>query len=104
VVTQQVTIRTVQSLAKQIMDSGIHLKRVYLYGSFARNQQHENSDIDVALVADEFTGVGFDDIRLFVRYLRKYTMIQARTYSTEYFEQGDPFIDEIKETGIEINF
>ena len=35
---------------------GVNLRTVILYGSFAKGTQHKWSDIDVALVADEFTG------------------------------------------------
>jgi len=31
-----------------------------------------------------------------------YTLIEAKTYSTDYFNQGDPFIEEIKKDGIVI--
>ncbi len=30
-------------------------------------------------------------------------VIETKTYPTDYFEKGDPFIDEIKKTGIEIS-
>jgi predicted nucleotidyltransferase len=73
-----------------------------LFGSYANNSQHEPSDIDVALVADEFTGVGFVDIKLIVKTLKNYIIIHPKTYHTEYFFNGDPFIDEIIKTGTEI--
>ncbi|MBI4646345.1 MAG: nucleotidyltransferase domain-containing protein [Bacteroidia bacterium] len=56
-VTQNVIIETVKNFASEIKNSGINLKKVYLFGSYAKNQQKEHSDIDVALVADEFTGL-----------------------------------------------
>jgi len=102
-VTKEAAIKSVESLAKDIKNSGINLRKVILYGSFAKDKQNEDSDIDVALVADEFTGAGFIDIQLFVKYLINYIRVQPRTYSTDYFEEGDPFIDEIKKSGIEIN-
>ena len=69
--TQQAAIDTVRNYALEIRNSGVNLKKVILYGSFAKGTQHEWSDIDVALVADEF-------------------------------QESDPFIEEIKNTGIEI--
>ena len=102
--TQSSVIQSVEQFANEVKNLGLHLRKVILYGSYARNQQHEHSDIDVALVADEFTGLGFDDIKLFVKALRNHILIQPKTYPTDYFEKGDPFIDEIKRTGIEIEF
>jgi predicted nucleotidyltransferase len=102
-VTQQAVIEEVKEFAKEIKALGLHLRKVYLFGSFAQNQQQEYSDIDVALVADEFVGIGFDDIDLFGKALIKHILIQPKTYPTAYFEKGDPFIDEIKRTGIVID-
>ena len=36
-------------------------------------------------------------------YFLDYSEIEPKTYSTEYFLEGDPFIDEIKEKGIFID-
>jgi len=102
--TQDAVIETVRNYARDIEAKGVHLRMVILYGSFAKGTQHEWSDIDVALVADEFTGFAFDDYPLF-RYVgikKPYIRIEAKTYPTDYFQQGDPFIEEIKKTGIKI--
>jgi len=58
----------------------------------------------VALVADDFTGVGFLDRQRFssIGIKKPYMMIEPITYPTDYFEESDPFIEEIKKTGITI--
>ena len=97
-------IEIVRGYAQDIESQGVHLQSVILYGSFAKETQHEWSDIDVALVADEFTGFYFNDSDLFpyVSIKKPYIRIEAKTYPTEYFKQGDPFINEIIQTGIRI--
>jgi predicted nucleotidyltransferase len=102
--TQNAVIETVRNYAKDIEAHGVHLRIVILYGSFARGTQHEWSDIDVALVADEFTGFYMDDHKLFpyVGIRKPYIRIEAVTYPTTYFREGDPFIEEIKKTGVVI--
>jgi len=101
--TQQIAIDVVENYAREIRGSGINLRKVILYGSFAKGTQHEWSDIDVALVADEFEGLPTDHSYFsFIGIKTPYRRIEANTYSTDYFQQGDPFIDEIKNTGIEI--
>ena len=104
VLTQEVAIDTVRNYAREIRNSGVDLKKVILYGSFAKETQHEWSDIDVALVADDFSGVGFLDIQRFsgIGIKKPYIRIEPITYSTDYFVESDPFIEEIKKTGIEI--
>ncbi|MDR3308712.1 MAG: nucleotidyltransferase domain-containing protein, partial [Tannerella sp.] len=82
---------------------GVHLRTAILFGSFAKGTQHEWSDIDVALVADEFTGLPSDhNMFPYVGIKKPYIRIEAKTYPTEYFLDGDPFINEIKKTGITI--
>ena len=101
---RDVAIGIVHDYAREIQSRGVNLRNVILYGSFAKGTQHEWSDIDVALVADEFTGFAFDDCDLFpyVGIKKPYIRIEAKTYPTDYFQESDPFIEEIKNTGIEI--
>jgi len=98
-------IGIVRNYAREITERGINLRLVFLYGSFAKGTQHEWSDIDVALVADEFTGFTPEDKKLFpyIGIKTPFTLIEAKTYQTDYFRKGDPFIDEIQKTGILIN-
>jgi len=102
--TQNAAIEMVRNYAKNIEAHGIKLRAVFLYGSFAKGTQHEWSDIDVAMVADEFSGFTFDDKKLFpyMGFKSPYTRIETKTYPTDYFKQGDPFIEEITKTGIKI--
>jgi predicted nucleotidyltransferase len=102
--TKEIAIKKATDFAKELITSGIHLKKVILFGSYANNNQHEWSDIDVALVADEFTGFGFEDRKHFskINIKKDYLDIETKTYPTSYFEQSDPFIEEIIKTGIVI--
>ena len=82
---------------------GITLRKVILFGSYAQNRQTKYSDIDVALVADEFIGVPSIDVQLFMKAMRKHYMIQPQTYNTKDFSPDkNPFVAEILKTGIEI--
>jgi predicted nucleotidyltransferase len=100
--TRNAAIKIVENYAQEIAAQGVRLRAVMLFGSFARGTQHEWSDIDVALVADEFTGLGFIDKKLFpyIGIKQPYLRIESKTYPTEYFRAGDPFIEEIKKEGI----
>ena len=101
--TQKIAIDTVRNYAREIGDSGVALKHVILYGSFAKGTQHEWSDIDVALVADEFEGLPNDHYSFAAIATQKpYVRIETITYPTDYFCEGDPFIDIIKKEGIVI--
>ena len=100
---QEDAIEIVGDYAREIEAQGVHLNMVILYGSFAKGTQHEWSDIDVALVADEFTGLPDDyDLFPYVGIKKPYIRIEAMTYPTDYFRESDPFIEEIKKEGIVI--
>ena len=103
--TQKSVINHLKKLAEEIKRKGVHLEKVVLYGSYSRNEQHKYSDIDVAFVADEFIGIGFEDVKLFAHSLvnRPNLNISPRTYNTKDFNvENDPFVEEILRTGIEI--
>jgi predicted nucleotidyltransferase len=102
--TQDAVIETVRNYAHDIETHGVNLRTVILYGSFAKGTKHKWSDIDVALVADDFTGWYPDDKKLFpyVGIKKPYIRIEAQTYPTDYFREGDPFIDEIRKDGVVI--
>ena len=96
-------INTVKDFVKLVNADGIKLKKVILFGSYATNKQDKYSDIDLALVADEFSGVASEDVKLFLKAMRKYYMVQAQTYNTRDFgADKDPFVQEILRTGIVI--
>ena len=102
--TKNGAIKTVKNYAKEINKNGVTLRKVILFGSFAKGTQHKWSDIDVALVDYDFSGVGILDTPRFSRIgiKKPYIRIEPKTYPTDYFLESDPFIEEIKKTGIEI--
>lgn len=103
--TQRTVINHIKKFAGDVKQSGINLNKVILYGSYARNEQNKWSDIDIALVADEFKSIGFEDVKLFASVLVRHSNlnIQPRTYNTKDFSiDKDPFVEEILNTGIEI--
>jgi predicted nucleotidyltransferase len=99
--TRNAAIEIVGNYAHEIEAKGVHLQMVILYGSFAKGTQHEWSDIDVALVADEFTGLPDDhDLFPYIGIKKPYIRIEAITYPTDYFYNSDPFIKKKKKEGI----
>lgn len=87
-----------------VVQSGIKIRKAYLYGSYDRNQQRNWSDIDIALVADNFSGVSFIDMLAFKKVItkEKYIPVQLKTYSTRDFKPDLFTNEEILKTGIEI--
>lgn len=84
-------------------DLGLTFSKVILFGSYAKKNPHECSDIDLALVSHAFTGFPLDDRKKISKANILFSEIEPHTFSESYFANGDPFIDEIKKTGIEFN-
>ena len=102
--TQSTAVERVKAFAESIRSQSVSLRKVILFGSYARNEQKEFSDIDVALVADEFTGFGFQDVGLIGAAIaqKPFVDIEPHTFSPEQFTDWNPFVQEIKRTGIVI--
>lgn len=103
-VTQATALERVKAFAESIRSQHISLRKVILFGSYARNEQRQFSDIDVALVADEFTGFGFQDVGLIGAAIaqKSFVDIEPHTFSPEQFTDWNPFVQEILRTGIVI--
>lgn len=104
--TQQDAIILVKQFLTEIRAKGLHVQHAILFGSYARNEQHEFSDIDLALAADEFQSSRFLDNRLIqdIKIKKPYFDIETHTYNTADFESGNNgFLEEeIKQKGIVI--
>ena len=102
---KKVAIKKVTDFVKLCQKNHITFNKVILFGSVVNGKVHRYSDIDVALVSDQFSGMPFADWHMLTPIITKkkdFIYIEPHPYSTEDFENDDPFVDEIKRTGIEI--
>lgn len=81
----------------------IPIQRVFLFGSYAKGNYTEWSDIDLAVVSGIFEGKRFED-RKKIRPITMSgnSMIEVLPYRPEDFTPDDPFVHEILQTGIQI--
>lgn len=80
------------------------VKKVYLFGSFAKGNEREESDIDVAIVLDNMPDF-FDTQKKLLRLRRKVDLrIEPHPISEKDFNNMNPFAFEIQQSGIEIKF
>ncbi len=102
--TRNAVIDKVTAFSQEILSNGVSLDKVILFGSYAHGTPNQHSDIDVVLVAECFSGFGFEDRKFFskINIKKPYIEIETKTYPTLYFELGDPFIQEISKHGIVI--
>lgn len=78
------------------------VRRVYLFGSFARGQEQEASDIDIALVLANMPDF-YEAQKRLMQLRRKIDLrIEPHPIKLEDFNASNPFADEVERTGVEI--
>ena len=102
VITDEITER-IKKFLEMISASGLHLERAILFGSSVRGTANRWSDIDIALVSKDFTGIGFYDRKRMNPYLIKTdSRIELHPFRPEDFTEENPFVHQILKDGIEI--
>jgi predicted nucleotidyltransferase len=82
---------------------GIHLQQAILFGSYTNGRYTEWSDIDVALVSDDFQGIRFyDREKLSQPTLQIDARIDPLPYQTKDFTEENFFVQEILKSGVKI--
>jgi uncharacterized protein len=103
---QQDAINIVRQYVSNLNNSGVLIFKAYLFGSYARNQANENSDIDVLLVSDAFDTD--DDVVLSKPWspkFRKDYRIEPVAIGRKRFQTDDNSIilEVVRKEGLEIN-
>ena len=85
-----------------LIPSDLEVKKAYLFGSYAKGHEKENSDIDIALVIGNMTDFFSTQMQL-MRIRRKVDLrIEPHPIGESDFTDLNPFAYEIKSSGIEI--
>ncbi len=86
-----------------LVKNNLDVKYVYLFGSYAKGNFSEDSDIDIAVVGDDFIGDPVEDTMMLMRIRRNIDIrIEPRAFRTADFKKSNPISKEIMETGIMI--
>ncbi len=89
---------------KIVKQKNIAIEKIFLYGSYARGNATDDSDIDIAIISNDFKGERFEDRRLLVPLRRKIDRrIEPMPFRSDEFNSGDPLAVEIIQHGIEIH-
>lgn len=86
-----------------IIPNDLGIKKAYLFGSFAKGNEREESDIDIALILGNMPD--FFATQKQLRKLRRNIdlRIEPHPIKEQDFNSLNPFASEIENTGIEIN-
>lgn len=97
-------IQLIKRFLKELDNSNINIKKAILFGSYAKGKEDEWSDIDIALVSEDFTGNRFDDNEMIrkAKFAVSYD-IEPLTFLPNEFDETNPFIREILYYGVPIS-
>ena len=103
---QQDAIKIVHQYIANLNKGGVKIYKAYLFGSYARNQASDSSDIDVLLIADVFDTD--DDVILSKPWSPKYRndyRIEPVAIGRKRFLSDDNSIilEEVRKEGLEIS-
>jgi len=86
-----------------LKDANFNFLDAWLFGSYAKGNQREDSDIDVAIVMDDNTSISFEtEVKLMTCRKGKELLIEPHLFSKNDFEQSSTLVDQIVKFGIPI--
>ena len=92
--------KTIEKYIEELKKKNIDIKGAYLFGSYAKGNASEWSDIDLAVITNKFIGDSMDFRFLLMKVARDiYFNIEPHPYLAEDFNTDNPFVAEIIRTG-----
>lgn len=96
-------IKLVKKFIERLAQDNIRINKAILYGSFAKGSNDEWSDIDLAVVSEDFIGNRIlDRERMIKSIVDVNTNISPLPFRPEDFDESDLFVKEIIRTGVRI--
>ncbi len=84
---------------KKLQDNNIKVSDAWLFGSYAKGQQNENSDIDLAIVLDQKEKTFDTEVKLMVIRQGDETLIEPHAFTIEEFNRNTPIVGQILDYG-----
>ena len=86
-----------------LVNEKYNVKQAFMFGSWATGNQKTFSDIDIAVVLDDFDD--YFDVQVDLMYLTRHidSRIEPHPFKLKDFNHNDPLAYEVLQNGIEIN-
>jgi len=101
--------RIIEDVKLALEAMGVRISRMVLFGSYARGEADEHSDIDIAVISDDFKDMNLLERLEFIgtalAKARIMEPVEVRAYTEEEFAskgKGTFVGDEVKAKGVEI--
>ncbi len=102
-IDDKLIMEIIQKYIKKICEN-YKIEAVILFGSYAKGTNNENSDIDIAIITDDFDNDVIDEELKLMKLRRKIdTRIEPHLISIDDYKNAvTPFIQEVINTGIRV--
>lgn len=88
---------------RRVQNSDLGFSEAWLFGSYAKGNQHDDSDIDIAIVLKDNIGHTFDtEVKLMVIRKGEETLIEPHAFTKEEFDDNVPIVSQILKYGEKI--
>ena len=88
----------------KVKKNKIEFSEAWLFGSFARGSNHENSDIDIAIVLSK-NDKSFDtEVKLMTLRTGEETLIEPHAFNKDEFKLSIPIVNQIINNGLKLSF
>ena len=86
-----------------VLQGKIRLRGLFVFGSYAKGAYDDDSDIDIAVIADDFSGDMINDRHFLMKLRRQVDIrIEPHPFLSSDFTDTNPIALEILRTGIKI--
>ncbi len=102
----QVPTQVINSIKrfKESIKSGLNVKKMILFGSYARGNYTDNSDIDVCIIAENISNNYLAMLQIAPKVIDIDVRIEPVVFSNEEFNESNLYglLKEVKDYGIEV--
>lgn len=96
----RVIMKVITKYLNLLRENNISFEQVYLYGSYAKGNPDEDSDIDLAIISEEWLPDIFDAQWQLMKLGRKIdTRIEPHPFIKDDFNRANPYTREIMTSG-----
>jgi len=100
---KEYAIKLINEYVNKLKLNKIDIQSAYLFGSFAKGKNTIDSDIDLAIVMDKVLNKFEIEVKLMTLRKNEETIIEPHVFQKDEFNRFNPLINEILNTGIQIN-
>ena len=88
---------------KMLLNDGLPVEKVFLFGSQVKTEKNDDSDIDIAIILKSYSKDRFTTRLELMKYCRLFdAVIEPHPFLASEFNESDPFSANIVREGIEV--